>query len=397
MPLYAFGSNGSGQLGVGHAEDLSLPTKCLFAHDDVSERDQAPPVPEESRKCETHVDIGATAATAAAAAAEDDYVRSICAGGNHTLVLLTSGTVYAAGSNGGGRCAHDPATVDKLLRFSRVVVSDDGSSRGRLVDRFSAVSATWEASFLVDAEGARVYAVGSGSKGELGLGQKITETATPVRIPHFPPAGTKIVATASSGWHTVAVLSNGEVYGWGSARKGQLGKHGIQDKIYWSPTKIEDVPFPANQVACGREFTAITGDPVDGKIIILGSDKWAVQSAAPRSVPGYSRLFASWHNIYVHKEDGSLLSWGRNDRGQLPPSDTPKLSKAAVGSEHVIAVTESAELVACGWGEHGNCGPTTDAQGNVTGCWANIPLEVDKGKKIIAVGAGCATSWVVTK
>ena len=376
MPLYAFGSNGSGQLGVGHTEDLPLPTKCFFAHD----RDEQ----SAGEKLESGGEVVA-----------------ISAGGNHTLVRFASGAVYATGSNASGRCAHGLGVVEKekeggLLRFSRVVVVDeeDRESGGkRRVDRFSAVAATWEASFLVDAETGTVYSVGAGAKGELGLGSAVTEAAVPMRIPDFPPAGTKVVALSSSGWHTVAVLSNGEVYGWGGARKGQLGKAGIQSKIRWSPTKIEDVGFPARQVACGREFTVVAGAPADGPIVILGSDKWDIQSAAPESLKGYATVSASWHGISVHNSDGSLLSWGRNDRGQLPPSDPLKLSRLAIGSEHVVAVTESMELVACGWGEHGNCGPTTDAQGNVKGQWAVIPFE---DESIVKVGAGCATSWVVT-
>ena len=367
MPLYAFGSNGSGQLGVGHTDDLSLPTKCLF---DKEER--------QSR--------------------ESGEIVHIAAGGNHTLVLFSSGAVYAAGSNGSGRCALglEQEGEETLMRFRRVVIYEDIEGGKKRVDRFSAVSATWEASFLVDAETGAVYSAGAGARGELGLGPNVTESNVPARIPEFPPAGTRVVAISSSGWHTVAVLSNRELHGWGSARKGQMGKAGVQKKVYWSPTKIEDVRFSAKQVACGREFTVVAGDTADGSIAILGSNKWDVQSAAPQSVKGYSTVSAGWNGIAVHNSDGSMVSWGRNDRGQLPPSDTPKPRKLAVGSEHAFAVTDSGKLVACGWGEHGNCGPSTDAQGNVKGQWADIPIDLSEGENIVKLGAGCATSWVVT-
>lgn len=379
MVIYAFGSNGSGQLGVGHTEDLSLPTRCLF-EDDAKQNNE-----NEN---------------------ENDEVVHIAAGGNHTLVLFASGAVYAAGSNAGGRCALSTSArqaedTETVVRFRRVVISDDSTSSGnqdgkRCVSRFSAVSATWEASFLVDAETGAVCSVGAGAKGELGLGPNVTGSSVPVRIPDFPPPGTKVVSVSSSGWHTVAVLSNGDVYGWGSARKGQLGKASVQEKVCWSPTKIEDVGIPAKQVACGQEFTVVAGDPTAGSIIVLGSNKWNVQTAAPQSVKGYATVSAGWNGVTVHSSDGSVVSWGRNDRGQLPPPDTPLLSKLAIGSEHAVALTDAMELVACGWGEHGNCGPTTDAQGNVKGQWAMVPFDLSKGENIIKLGAGCATSWVVT-
>jgi hypothetical protein len=36
MRLFAFGSNGSGQLGIGHEEDVPTPTQCLFAQTETS-------------------------------------------------------------------------------------------------------------------------------------------------------------------------------------------------------------------------------------------------------------------------------------------------------------------------------------------------------------------------
>ena len=141
----------------------------------------------------------------------------------------------------------------------------------------------------------------------------------------------------------------------------------------------------------------LTADSEDGRVAILGSDKWGIQSGTPESIKGYSSVSTSWHGIYVHNNDGSLVAWGRNDRGQLPPSNMFQPRSLAVGSEHVIAVSDSSKLVACGWGEHGNCGPETDAQGNVAGRWADIPLDLIQGKSVVAVGGGCATSWVVIR
>lgn len=352
-------------------DDTSTPTRCVFISEDGKETS------------EPH-------------RGEGDPVQ-IVAGGNHTLVRYKSGAVYAAGSNAHGRCGHDPVTELSLFSFSKITIVDDCGGDGgekRKVDRFSAVSATWEASFAVAADTGYVYAFGMGMKAELGLGGGCPQASSPARMKDFPPPGTNVVSISSSMGHTAAVLSNGEVYGWGAARKGQLGKHGVENKHFWSPHKISDISFPAQHVSCGREFTIITGNKEDGNFAILGSDKWNVISAAPQDLKNYSMVATSWHGIYVQFMDKSIKAWGRNDRGQLPPHDISKPAKLAVGSEHALALLDDGKLAAFGWGEHGNCGPDTDAQGDVKQRWSEVQTGFRQDSWIIGIGAGCATSWI---
>lgn len=348
--LYCFGSNGSGQLGLEHLEDVSIPTRCLLQNSE-----------------------------------ELDVPLKIAAGGNHTLVLFASGSVYSVGENRDGRCSTLQSTGFNRVLFNSV-------RRGK-IDSFKLCSATWEASIFVTPE-SRVYTCGAGSKGELGLGENVTTVNMPESIEDFPPMGTSIVDVASSMWHTVAVLSNGEAYGWGNGRKGQLGKSAA---IAWSPRRIDGLTFKAVRACCGREFTYLVGEPSTGQHAILGSDKWLVKSAAPESVPGWRDIGASWGSIYVLLQDGTVLSWGRNDHGQLGPSQVPPLSSIAVGSEHALGVTLDQKLIAWGWGEHGNCGGHTDDAGDVKGRWNEISFVQDttaSSPEVKFVGAGCATSWV---
>ncbi|KAK1148628.1 alpha tubulin suppressor [Aspergillus melleus] len=389
MTLFSFGSNGSGQLGIGHAEDVSVPTQCLFDEQGSSTSSSSSPLIHDQSRTEAGI-------------------SRIVAGGNHTLILFADGAVYAAGCNEDGRCGLRPSTTDPLLRFRRVIVDD--AATGLSYDTFKGISATWEASFLVpslpggggvEEDGDVVFVLGSGAKGELGFGEGCARVEAATRIPNFPPRGTRINAIASGMGHTVTVLSNGEVYGWGGARKGQLGEAAVASKIAWKPVKIENLGFSATgAAACGREFTVVTGDRAAGQFAVLGSagDKWNILSGVPASaaVEGYRGIYASWHGIYVHRQDSSIVCWGRNDRGQLPPGDLPASKDIAVGSEHALALLEDQSVVAFGWGEHGNCGPDTDAQGNVKGVYKRIPLPVEDGSAIVGIGAGCATSWVIT-
>ncbi|CAG8890830.1 unnamed protein product [Penicillium egyptiacum] len=455
MRLFAFGSNGSGQLGIGHEEDVSTPTQCLFEQPETSQGSHITTI--------ENTDL-----------TDESEIITIAAGGNHTLFLTTNGSIYASGCNADGRCGPHSATKNikehesdsngNILRFRRMIISDSVSNTE--ISKFKHVSATWEGTIAVasvprssdnvdhghipDTED-RVFVFGSSPKGELGLGQNIP--APGACIPSFPPPDLKITALTSGMAHSAAVLSNGDVYGWGAARKGQLGRENREARIAYSPVRIS-VPFFAEAVACGREFTVVSGR---GRFVVLGDrgNRWCIlnipESLSLRAghvgdhlqddeqgdygscggtIPyRYTGIRASWHGVYVHAAPelgpvepsisnealctrsrsvaqtdsdsdfvgGSIVAWGRNDRGQLPPPGLPTPAKLAVGSEHALALLGDGRVAAFGWGEHGNCGPDTDSQGNVSGTYNVISLPEAMGAdgKVVGVGAGCATSWMI--
>ncbi|KAH0548267.1 hypothetical protein GP486_008029 [Trichoglossum hirsutum] len=322
----------------------------------------------------------------------DGLPIGIAAGGNHTVVLLSSGSAFASGENADGRCGYDPAMVSLESRFARVKIQ---LSPLLVIDKFKFCAATWEATTFVTHDN-EVYSCGMGSKGQLGIGDGVTHSVLPQRIWKFPPAETEIISIASCMAHTVVVLSNGDAYGWGDGRKGQLGKPAA---IVWSPRKIEGITFHVKRAACGREFTYLVGNPEDGHHDVLGLNKWGVQSSMPDSIRDWKDIGASWGSIFVLQRDNRLLSWGRDDHGQLAPAGMPRLQKIATGSEHALGLTLDGKLLTWGWGEHGNCGPELDDDGDVKGRWNEIPLpRVGTGVIPLAsgIGAGCASSWVFT-
>ncbi|KAK3368150.1 regulator of chromosome condensation 1/beta-lactamase-inhibitor protein II [Podospora didyma] len=372
--LFALGSNGSGQLGIGHKEDVSVPKQVVFS----SEDDDQDPVSSVSR---------------------------IVAGGNHTLLITGSGALLWSGDPASGSCGKVTTAANKeaaaaapqfrAVDLSALVVGREGEQQPQ-PPRIRLSAATWEASIIagLDEHGlaTKVYSFGSGTKGELGLGEFIFRTPTPSAIPGFPPPGTEVVDLSACMGHVVAVLSNGEIWGWGNGRKGQLG---APDAVVNSPRKVDGINFKVVKAVCGREFTCLFGSPENGEILVLGSDKWDVKSKSPTRVPGWKEVGASWGNVYVLNGDGSLLSWGRDDHGQIAPEGLPRTKSIAVGSEHVLALSAEGEVTAWGWGEHGNCGPlgtskSAKGQQNVIASSKYIP----PGSKITKIGAGCATSWV---
>lgn len=350
--LFTIGSNGSGQLGIGHKEDVSVPKQALF-------HPEAPNSP----------------------------IVKVAAGGNHTLLLTQDGQVHWSGDGTSGACGTGPVTDVPV--FQKIVLGQD-------IGPVALVAASWETSYLVskDASGkqTKLYSLGMGNKGELGVGQLIVRTPTATLFKDFPPADTEIVDISSSMGHAVIVLSNGDVYGWGNGRKGQVGQPG---EVIYSPRKITNVEFKVTRVACAKESTALFGLPSSGEFKVIGSDKWNLTSGAPEKLASWKDVGASWGNIYVLTTEGSLVGWGRDDHGQLPPPNLPVLSKIAIGSEHAVALTEAGEVLAWGWGEHGNCGPKTE-NNDVKGRWSVIASSkyIPPDSQIAYVGAGCATSWI---
>jgi protein ATS1 len=353
--VYAIGSNGSGQLGIGHKEDVSVPKQVLFDEN-------------------------------------IDPITQVKAGGNHTL-LLSSGGLYCSGDPSSGACGLMSDSHRSEPHFYKVRLGTEDSARSSPV---VLCAASWEASIIVqkdeDGHAAKISSFGIGNKGELGLGELLFRSSKAQVIESFPPKGLEIIDLAASISHVVAVLSNGDVYGWGSGRKGQLGQ---PEGIIHVPRRITDLDFKVVRAVCGRDFTYLLGDPESGKHAILGSDKWNVQLAAPATVYGWKDVGASWGSIFVLHKNGELTSWGRDDHGQLSPSALPPLSQIAIGSEHVLGLTTDGNVLAWGWGEHGNCGPGT-TNGDVSGQWNVIASSqyLPPGSKICTIGAGCATSWI---
>jgi len=372
--IFALGSNGSGQLGIGHKEDVSVPKPVLFSSE------TNPPT----------------------------SIAAVAAGGNHTLFLSGQGDLFWAGDPKSGCCGSVTAQTEEPCFQKMDLPTTLGT--GETLGPVTLVAATWDATIFVraDARGknTHLFTCGMGEKGELGQGPLIVRTPKPERIADFPPPGTEIVALAACMGHAVLVLDSGDAYGWGNGRKGQLG---VPAEVVFSPRKIEAPPgeqvyqptrsdgirFAVKKAVCGKEFTCLYGDSVVGHMSILGSDKWDVKKVTPDPVivPGLADIFATWNSLHLLWPSGILSSYGRNDLSQRAPLDLGPVTQIATGSEHTVALLKDGDVHAWGWGEHGNCGPGDGDKGqhNVIASSKFIPDSA----KITLVGAGCATSWVV--
>lgn len=120
MRLYAFGSNASGQLGIGSTEDASTPQVCRFPNGS-----ELPGVP-----------------------------VKIVAGGNHTLLLLDDGVVYCTGAPRDGT-AHSEPSQELQTTFRKAYISTSDQDKVKLC------SAYWEGTCISEHSVARKAIVSS--------------------------------------------------------------------------------------------------------------------------------------------------------------------------------------------------------------------------------------------
>jgi len=376
MPLvYALGSNGAGQLGVGHVNDLTRAEQCVFR-------------PKHGALNRSGQDLY-----------EGDEVKKIVAGGNHTLVLMESGRVFAAGRNADWLLGYSVDHQNQDVRgefeevdfsaFEEIVLY---SSSGEW--KMTGIAATWEASFFV-LDQQVVLSCGSGAKGELGLGAEVHSSHTLKKVFEVE-AGVHIVDIVACMGHVVVITSDGSIFGWGSCRKGQLGDGVRGEKILWTPKRLGDgISFNVERALAGREYTVLIFS--DAQPVVWGNTKYF--KAEDLDILGQNEIVVSgWSSIHLSTSTTTFLlrSVGRNDRGQLASNNIPPLRTLAAGSEHCVGVTSTRAVIAWGWGEHGNCGEQVDDKGNVVDRWNCIPVpDLEDGIVVKDVAAGCATTFII--
>ncbi|KAF2473332.1 RCC1/BLIP-II [Lindgomyces ingoldianus] len=389
--LYAFGSNGESQLGLGFTSDGEHAPTLVPA-----------PPPRDNMS-----------------------IRKICGGGNHTLVLADNDKVYVAGLNTDGQLGHmltqrpsnrHAAHDERLIKFDK---------RYRDIS-FCAATETTSAYILNGCSKQNksptpiLYTEGRGRLGELGRGE-MDKTKDQFTINVFDkdtlstplaqfenlgivnthinthPEGFKfprqVVDFAGGTWHYAAVLDNGDVWGWGKNRNGQLGPSQSETLIY--PTNLLGIPFEADRVVCGKEFTYIVGRKNEGFHCILGSNKF--RENMPDCVPHWKDIGATWNAVFVLFEDGSLIAFGTERQWNLIPPNLPSIDQIAIGNSHVLALTAAGKLISWGWGSHGNCGyldPIKFPEGIVSGTFHEI--QSSPPGDIRKIWAGASTSFVLT-
>ncbi|KAI7904222.1 regulator of chromosome condensation 1/beta-lactamase-inhibitor protein II [Cokeromyces recurvatus] len=339
--LFAFGSNGGGQLGIGHMEDTNRPTACIGLP-------------------------------------TDDPIVKISGGGNHSAIITKQGHLYMTGSSRHGEESHDD-NEEFVNTYKRQL--PDIKCRD--------VACGW-AFTIVLTETGKLYGIGTSRWNELG---SLSSTDKWTEIRHAVFDNQQIVSIACGWRHCIALDAEGTVYGWGWGRHGQLGP-GARDKKDIRAIQRITMPQPIVQAACGHLHTLLRGK--DGRVYSFGSNKYGqlgtddtAEDISTLSVKA-SWIDAGWHHSAILDESGNLTLFGRNDHGQLTTCTQPirGIRQFVCGSEHTVAIRDNNnEVIAWGWNEHGNC--TSDMD------FVSEPISLGGfNGRVNILGAGCATTWL---
>ncbi len=316
-----------------------------------------------------------------------DGVTVVAGGTTHTLMLRKDGSVWGVGQNDFGQLGNGSTTSDNPNPFPVPALVSPGT---KLKD-ISALSAGHAHSAAVDKTGV-VWAWGWNGNGQVGNGTK-TDSAAPLALNSLKTAS-GAAADVSAGYaHTVAAMSNGEVYAWGWNKDGQLGDGGTTDAS--APLKV---PGLAKVIAveAGYEFSMALDS--DGCVWTWGSNLFGqlgdgtnTDRHAPAKIPSLSSIVdiaAGDRFAAALKNDGTVWTWGYNGYGQLgdgtytnrnQPVKVSTLSnvfRIAAGKEHMLAASGASAMATLTMAVSPASGGSTTPASGVSSILKNVPIAV---------------------
>ena len=329
-------------------------------------------------------------------------VETAIAGFTHTVAIGVDGSLWAWGNNMSGQIGNGASGVSSNRRLPTRV--------GRAADWVS-VSTGGDHTMAVCSDGF-LWGWGSNSWGQLGHGGVTAGLNVPTRI----GTASNWAATAAGMLnHTVAVRTDGSMWGWGHNRYGQVGVPGTQ--IHQTPVRIgAETGASWVSVAAGAWHSAAICS--DGWLWGWGHNGWGQVGdggesnvATPVRIgagTGASWVFVTagtWHNVAICS-DGRLWVWGDNRQGQLGLGHTERTGvptrleteagttwvSATAGERHNMAVCSDGFLWGWGHNRQGQFGEgvsvlATPTRIGTTENWVSVSTGLDHTVAVRADGS----------
>jgi alpha-tubulin suppressor-like RCC1 family protein len=223
-------------------------------------------------------------------------IVAISAGSSFSTALGSNGKVYAWGYDLSRGSLGAGVTFNNPTPLPYTVKKLDGTELANIVS----ISSGYNFSLAIATDGS-VWGWGDNSYGQLGQNAAITN-GVPYAVQIKAPAGTSgllsnIVMVAAGGIHALALDNTGKVFAWGNATSGQLGDG-------------------SNRPA---------GNASQLPRAVVGTDGLTQLS-------GIASIAAGYGSSSALKTDGTVLMWGDNFRGALGRADVANANGTWVDS-----------------------------------------------------------------
>jgi|GEM_PF-2187242 len=231
-------------------------------------------------------------------------IRTVMAGGWHSLAVKADGTVWSWGMNNDGQLG-DGSTLDRNLPVQVAGLGD-----------VKAVAGGYDFSLALKNDGS-VWAWGNNAHGQLGDGTT-TNRNTPVQVNGLQ----NVLHVAAGGAFALAATADGKVWAWGMNDHGQLGNGSLDESHV--PVEVPGVAKPLQLAAGGKHALALLGggavmgwgDNTYGQLGD-GTIKTSLVAVPVQKVKGVIAVAAGDSHSVALQDDGVKLSWGYNGGGQL--------------------------------------------------------------------------------
>ncbi len=268
-------------------------------------------------------------------------IRTVGAGESHTLAARNDGTVWAWGSNESGQLGDGSQSFgSSFSRLTPVLVQN--------LSDVTALAGGFSHSLALKSDGT-VWGFGGNFKGQLGDGSVMMQK-TPVRVGDL----TGVRSIAAGRFFSLVLKTDGTVWGFGDNEGGQLGTGAGSGLPVTSPVQAVGLSNVTAIAAGDAHGLAVRND---GTVWAWGSnfegqlgDGTTTGRATPAQVPGLSGIVAvaagEKHSLAL-KNDGTVWAWGLNTEGQLgDATQTRRLSPVQVVNSGGGALTGVTQIAA---------------------------------------------------
>lgn len=308
--------------------------------------------------------------------------RQVTAGSYSAAGIQTDGTLWTWGSNGGGQLGnggyspvYSPTKVGTATNWKQV---DAGLLTSTLAVR----------------EDGSLWAWGSNTYGQLGLGDKATRL-TPTRV----GVDNDWAKVAQGGGHTIALKADGSLWGWGRNNFGQAGRSDITTEVL-TPFRIGigfgDIDAGnLHSIARKTDGTLWTwGDATTYGQLGQGDTNVRREPTQVGSANDWVLVSAHNNNSTAVKTDGSVWAWGYGGGGALGQGNSAnQFSPVMIPPTWGSYVSTRALTVPYAFGPVRVYAQFRDIAGNVVSLYDDIVFDTTPP---VTTASGAPSGWSTT-